>query len=1126
MLWFDGRFMKHTRFRYWLLDTMLRVMIPGVQRTFFRTREACQDYTLESLMDPELRRGLVQQMSTATNTIPGSIGERRKMRQELEAMVHQVEAETADLGMNGGAGRIPSGFCTLTCAVYKWAQLHETVLKSYPSGANDNPAFREYYTKWQAESPGSARESAMKKAYYELAVQNPGAVAWYCGLKLEMAVALTKALLTEQMRSAEVPGLEEAKAKLKEELCSRLGLDVDVEEIPDLEKFGHVDDIYVSFEWSSGGLVHVHMAFWVVGAPRIDKIEVPQEKDDENGSNAWMEIEVVREGATVIPQTEAANRLAAFWDRGFTEFNVAKAMAGKDADSAAASAVPAWADQSTLANAVGVRQGLTKAEEHGVRSPESISYEAHAHCLLRGLEMDGEEDARCWSELQGILEGCGRVSSDKLKEDLGEPSSASSDARRARARLHFVAALAEWVNMHDLHKPYALGPPGKDQPCAHVDHEHSTMEKVHCNKLFPRKLIAAGMEEVAEDPRRHDLYRLWMGRNCYFLNNFVPLVILALLSNMDFQATLSKDAVIEYMTKYMTKSGQGALIKVMEHSFALCIEKARENKQGTGSAMLRWFNLQSITEVKSQLECMHLIFAVPRFLSSREFRHLYLKSETRQAKAKQKLLSEGDATTSIVEKSQAEHYCTRHTWEVPSDRALQQHHPLTDEPLWKFILCRVGAPVSDSATFSESVQWVHRHWHVFLEQLSWWELKRYFNRYRNSVVLKPQADVVVVHPVGRFPQARTDEQWKEACYWTLLAHCNHGEQCANTFRDAADLATFHDATLAELMQRFVTASSEERAAMRMAPCPPHVAKAWHLGMARREAAAERLLPTSRVTKSMHSVKYVFTDTTETWQQMLWDTMTAEDQTEATQAWQKAEFAPGSASVEETGEAEVLAAEEDVEIGKAMAAFIRKDLKWTHRELHDALLTAGVSVPSVPSLRNYIAALHAQYGDADTGFLPQSFHSHTKKKIQEILRILGRTGTKLGGTLSDSKGVLAQRLAHWLNRVLAAGRAKPGSASEEDMTGDECIQDSTRQRKQTLVEHTQHPGEIPSGMEVTAEQAESALGRTMATELDVEISDTVDADTKEEEDGVDYSCLAGPPGAPSTASADGGVSHIL
>ena len=90
----------------------------------------------------------------------------------------------------------------------------------------------------------------MKKAYYELAVQNPGAVAWYCGLKLEMAVALTKALLTEQMRSAEVPGIEEAKAKLAEELRSRLGVDLDVDEIPDMAKFGHEDDEYVSFEWS------------------------------------------------------------------------------------------------------------------------------------------------------------------------------------------------------------------------------------------------------------------------------------------------------------------------------------------------------------------------------------------------------------------------------------------------------------------------------------------------------------------------------------------------------------------------------------------------------------------------------------------------------------------------------------------------------------------------------------------------------------------------------------------------------------------------------------------------------------------------------------------------------------
>ena len=96
----------------------------------------------------------------------------------------------------------------------------------------------------------------MRKAYYKLAVREPGAVAWYCALKLEMAVSLVKAMLTEQMRSDEVPGRDEAKAKLAEDLASRLGEEVVVDDVPDLQQFGYVDDYYVSFEWSNGGMIH------------------------------------------------------------------------------------------------------------------------------------------------------------------------------------------------------------------------------------------------------------------------------------------------------------------------------------------------------------------------------------------------------------------------------------------------------------------------------------------------------------------------------------------------------------------------------------------------------------------------------------------------------------------------------------------------------------------------------------------------------------------------------------------------------------------------------------------------------------------------------------------------------
>ena len=60
-----------------------------------RTRQALQEDTLESVMDRYVRRELVQQMSSGTSVIPGTIRERRNMRAELEAMVHQVEAETA-----------------------------------------------------------------------------------------------------------------------------------------------------------------------------------------------------------------------------------------------------------------------------------------------------------------------------------------------------------------------------------------------------------------------------------------------------------------------------------------------------------------------------------------------------------------------------------------------------------------------------------------------------------------------------------------------------------------------------------------------------------------------------------------------------------------------------------------------------------------------------------------------------------------------------------------------------------------------------------------------------------------------------------------------------------------------
>ena len=61
-----------------------------------------------------------------------------------------------------------------------------------------------------------------------------------------------------------------------------------------------------------------------------------------------------------------------------------------------------------------------------------------------------------------------------------------------------------------------------------MDQEHSAAEKLSCNKLFPRKCIDPGEEEIAEDPRRRDLFRLWLARNGHFMNNYVPVVLMNL----------------------------------------------------------------------------------------------------------------------------------------------------------------------------------------------------------------------------------------------------------------------------------------------------------------------------------------------------------------------------------------------------------------------------------------------------------------------------------------------------------------------------------------------------------------------------------------------------------------------
>ena len=79
--------------------------------------------------------------------------------------------------------------------------------------------------------------------------------------------------------------------------------------------------------------------------------------------------------------------------------------------------------------------------------------------------------------------------------------------------------------------------------------------------------------------------------------------------------------------------------------------------------------------------------------------------------------------------------------------------------------------------------------------------------------------------------------------------------------------------------------------------------------------------------------------------------------------------------------------------------------------------------------------------------------------------------------------------------------KLDGSDDEEVLDDFAIEGRPQERKPVLVEHTQQVGEVPQHAAVTAEQAESALGRSVATELDEDLVDAVDADTKEEEEAL-------------------------
>ncbi len=85
-----------------------------------------------------------------------------------------------------------------------------------------------------------------------------------------MALHLVVDLVSRQLKSADVPGFELTKERVRKNLEQKLHTRVSVDDasFPDLRHFGHVDDYWLSYEWSDGGIIHAHIALWITFAIR------------------------------------------------------------------------------------------------------------------------------------------------------------------------------------------------------------------------------------------------------------------------------------------------------------------------------------------------------------------------------------------------------------------------------------------------------------------------------------------------------------------------------------------------------------------------------------------------------------------------------------------------------------------------------------------------------------------------------------------------------------------------------------------------------------------------------------------------------------------------------------------
>ena len=499
--------------------------------------------------------------------------------------------------------------------------------------------------------------------------------------------------------------------------------------------------------------------------------------------------------------------------------------------------------------------------------------------------------------------------------------------------------------MHDWHRPHPNGPPLADQSCAKVQKGSEGTDEVitYCGKLFPRPVRRPGEEAVAEDPHRRELYRVWLARNCHFMNNFHPLLLLALLANMDVQAVTNRFAVVQYITKYMTKTGQGSLLGQAEQAFDEVLAAAVDSGKGVVSAMVGFFNRQVAPRAISQLEVHHHLWKFPASMSSRSFTRLTLSSELRKLREPSHVALNSDGEARLTRMSNLERYQERGKERMP-----REPHPFTQE------------------VFAEQAAWA-----TWCQGASWWDWRRlvWVTAARGGAqahfVAKPK--IVHVSPWIHFSKVFDPERHYSSCRHALLAYCafpnKHPQMSsARVIQGLADVDA--DALLAD----WLGASSKLRRQHGWNEPPAFLLRDWeaaNVADAKRVAKAERQAKEAKKTRiHFEGARDERPDGGEEEEpgdraaqqgRQPWADLAARAKMRLRRCWKEAEAAEEEEFAAKGGD------DGGFVLRRADLSWLRSR-KWGQEELRDALLALRLALPERQTRLAYLSRLRAHCGD--------------------------------------------------------------------------------------------------------------------------------------------------------------------